>query len=131
MKNVHPCTFFILEFCFSKTLEVWNHRHPWRLGNVHPQSFFHLRVCINSAYGRIELRVLLTAKHRQDIDYCKLSPISLADKDIYKKKGSQYSELPFVLPPEVCKSFVCFGHSVNFFFLFEGCSGVVVGINQL
>ena len=47
------------------------------------------------------------------------------------KKGSPYSELPFELPPEVCKSFVCFGHSVNFFFLFEGCSGVVVCIDQL
>ena len=22
IKNVHPCTFFILEFCLSKTLEV-------------------------------------------------------------------------------------------------------------
>ncbi len=70
--------FFILEFCLRKTLEVWNHRRPWRT-----------------------------------------------------KKGSPYSELPFELPPEVCKSFVCFGHSVNFFLLFEGCSGVVVCIDQL
>ena len=49
----------------------------------------------------------------------------------FTKKGSPYSELPFELPPEVCKSFVCFGHSVNFFLLFEGCSGVVVCIDQL
>lgn len=57
-------------------------------------------------------------------------PSSMADK-IFTKKGSPYSELPFELPPEVCKSFVCFGHSVNFFLLFEGCSGVVVCIDQL
>lgn len=23
--------FFILEFCLRKTLEVWNHRRPWRI----------------------------------------------------------------------------------------------------
>ena len=58
-------------------------------------------------------------------------PLSAADKKYLQRKGSQYSELPFVLPPEVCKSFVCFGHSMNFFFLFESCSGVVVCIDQL
>ncbi len=80
--------------------------------NVHPQSFFHLRVLLTQNSRSLE------------------PPLSMADK-IYIKKGSQYSELPFVLPPEMCKSFVCFGHSMNFFFLFEGCSGVVVCIDQL
>ena len=38
--------FFILEFCLRKTLEVWNHRRPWRLGNVHPCTFLILEFCL-------------------------------------------------------------------------------------
>lgn len=32
--------FFILEFCVSKTLEVWNHGHPCPFMNVHPEYIF-------------------------------------------------------------------------------------------
>ena len=34
-------------FAHRKTLEVWNHRRPWRLGNVRPCTFFILELRVS------------------------------------------------------------------------------------